>query len=215
MSDTGYPVERVAYHEAGHAVLSILLREPFTLVTIVPQAGGDGCIVWCPRPRKWRMRYKEQPDGSLALCPADAREDRHIDRILITYNAGFAAEVGLLGTHPLSQRGAGSDYDAALEILKVRAFNGDEAMSVARLNEVQDMMSGIVNCLPIRLAIKSVASALMAKRTLTSRQVREIVTPFVSGDSSWRRVLKRPSAQKGGRHKGEKLAPAVSQATKE
>ena len=85
--------ERVAYHEAGHAVAAIALRRAVKLVSIVPRGDTNGRTVKQKLPSTFRPGH-------------DARTSRFVERDIMISLAGPVAQEKFQG----HRRGLG-DYD--------------------------------------------------------------------------------------------------------
>jgi hypothetical protein len=81
--------ERVAYHEAGHAVAAYLLRRAFRYVTIIPKEGSQGHVM--PRQR---------PGGQPYQLGDDVADGRRAERMIMVLLAGITAEAIRYGRRP-------------------------------------------------------------------------------------------------------------------
>lgn len=144
-----------AYHEAGHAVMALLLGRPIERVTISPaqlQTGGrrlGACKV-----QKGRSK---------------ASQDGLEDEVLILL-AGMVAESYF--THRYCLAGATQDLQAVKRLLANRAPRERQLERLTRrmLDKTEHLLSVSVN----RKAIVLIAGELMKKETISGRAVRHL-----------------------------------------
>jgi hypothetical protein len=159
--------EYIAYHEAGHAVAAVLLRIPFSYVSIDGPPGTPGQI--------------EFPDESSTFSVDDngVATDKQVrqrqeERIIATLTARATMERLLDAGHPEIDKGSRSDY---------RSARG-RAESIAG-NSYHDQAAYCVwlECRAIHTvrlerhwaAIEAVAANLLKKGRLSAKKTREII----------------------------------------
>lgn len=98
-------LEKIAFHEAGHAVISLKLGIPVRRATIVPADDGSLGHVLSSGSPKW---FK--PDRQ-----CDARTKRYLRKRVITLMAGCIAEKRRAGRH--SHKFADSNYHKAVNLV--------------------------------------------------------------------------------------------------
>ena len=151
---------RVAYHEAGHAVMHILERVPFQFVTITPDEESRGHTLGCPPPRGL------QPD-----CDTGPRVRSRIESLVRIELAGQVAEQILRGRKSWNQ-GSEHDLGNAVGLLQylVDVDDNDTLDAYCRLLLLQTR-----NALRENWGIvEAVAAALLAEETLSAREVRRL-----------------------------------------
>ena len=182
--------ERVAIHEAGHAVIEIVLGGKVDHVTIEPddpELGG----------------YSKRDAVDLANAPGRYDEGFEVELVngsLITM-AGQVAEVELLGTihpdqtaiddgTPISLRDTVAPYDS--DNRAILAYGARLAESSSRwATESWDGTVQVIDSAPLwkrcrklvrehREAVQRVASALCKKTTLTGAEVEDLVRDAVT-----------------------------------
>lgn len=153
----------VAYHEAGHAVVCVVLRHAFDYVTIIPDGDSLGRVV------TYRRKGAHE-----SLCWGDPRALRWAERDFIVRTAGGIAQEAATG------RGAESDSDHQGIIDFVLCGPDGEARSLyaeyqARARRILEAHWD---------AVEGVAEALLALRRLSAREARNIVRPWLHREST-------------------------------
>lgn len=150
-----------AYHEAGHAVMALLLGRPIEKVTISPaslQTGGNrlgACKI-----QKGRTKASQDPLE---------------DEVLILLS-GMVAEGHY--THRYCQAGASQDLMNVRRLLATRAPKERQLERLAKrmLNKTEHLLDDEVN----RKAIVMIAKELVAKETISGRAVRHLLDAAAS-----------------------------------
>lgn len=142
-----------AYHEAGHAVMALLLGRDVHKVTVVPGKIHGGLRLGACEMRKGRVR---------------ASKDALEDEVLILL-AGMVAEAQL--TDSYCRQGAQQDLLAVRRLLSLdRAHN---ARQVERLEQrLIDKAEHLLSDAAAGIAIRSIAGQLLEHSTLSGRAVR-------------------------------------------
>jgi ATP-dependent Zn protease len=94
-------LQRVAYHEAGHAFASIKLRRGLVRVTIEPNEDYLGHSL-------------DTLSGLNSVIRDDANSYRVAEREILILLSGLAAEHRFAGNH--NWRGAGHDFESAADL---------------------------------------------------------------------------------------------------
>ena len=144
-----------AYHEAGHAVLAMVLGRPIHKVTIAPgqlQVGGvrlGACHI-----KKGRVK---------------ASRDWIEDEVLILL-AGMVAESHFTGEY--CTRGANQDLLAAKRLLQTRASNERQFERLLRrmLDRTEHELADDAHA----AAVEQIAAELLARTTISGRSVQHI-----------------------------------------
>lgn len=158
---------RTAYHEAGHAAISILFRLPFRRVTINPNmtAGTDGHVSGGTIP-EWICALAD--DGDIWENPSAT--SRAIDTISML-KAGHIAE-----RHATKR----PDYDGASGD-RMQAYDWLVCLASEEPHEELLALDRWLDLLTARLvkrhwkAIEAVAQALIERQSLSGQEVRRIV----------------------------------------
>ena len=144
-----------AYHEAGHAVMAILLGRPIEKVTIVPAkiATGGGRLGAC-RIQKGRSKPSQ---------------DELEDDVLILLG-GMVAESHSTGRYSLA--GAGQDLRMVQRLLSNRAGTEKKLARATRraLEKTEHLLSAAVAVEAIQL----IAEELLERETISGRAVRHL-----------------------------------------
>lgn len=159
-------MKRVAYHEAGHAVMSALEHVPFCSVTIASTEHYAG-----------RLQPGNPPEGFLPehTAASDFRSRRRVEARVRVCLAGEVAERILAGSRMwrlprvVSSR---PDFAAAMDLLHC-------------LTDVEDTLNAHLQLLYLQArdtlkiphnltCVEAVAEALIECRTLSARRVRSI-----------------------------------------
>jgi ATP-dependent Zn protease len=149
-----------AYHEAGHAVMALILGRPIQKVTIAPSQLPLGST---------RLGACEMKKGR-----SKSTQDWLEDDVLILL-AGMVAESQLTGRY--CELGATSDLHAARRLLSNRATNQKQLERQERraVDKVEHLLSE-----PAHLqAIEQIAMELVQLTTISGRQVRHMFEQIV------------------------------------
>jgi hypothetical protein len=152
-------LKRVAYHEAGHAVVALSLRRRFRYVTIVPKDNSLGHVLKTAKPESI------EPD-----CDASPRVDRWIEREVMVIMAGSLAEEVFTGLH--NPIGASSDYEAVINC--ATQVEPDPIVCEKYLGYLWAKMEAHVRQPETWVQIEALAKALLNGRRLGIGEVREI-----------------------------------------
>ena len=152
-------LERVAYHEAGHAVAAVILRRPFKYATVVENEDADGHVRYFP--------------GEL-IDPETVVDERRaitkMERAIQTAFAGFASEQLAYGGGILE---GSSDWEKAATLGLAIYTPGD--LLNAYLRYLYEKCKAMLAEPLHREAIQGVVDALLEKKTLKSSEVRSVV----------------------------------------
>lgn len=144
-----------AYHEAGHAVMAMVLGRSVQKVTITPGKllGGGSRLGICEM-KKGRSKSTK-----------DALEDD-----ILVLLAGMVAEARFTGQY--SQEGAAGDLRAVTRLLQTRAGTQRQIERLQRrmLAKTEYLLGNDGHS----LAVESVAHELLAKTTLSGRGVKHL-----------------------------------------
>lgn len=146
----------VAYHEAGHAVVAVVLGVRFQEVTVRPDTGTDGHI-----------RYRRPVPGSAVLEGwTDERLHRLVRREGLVLFAGDHAVK--LGTGRRELQGAAGDREQMAELIGLLHSDGPIGAALWRyLNRWSlELVQGHWR------AVERVAGALLVRQRLTESEVR-------------------------------------------
>lgn len=149
-----------AYHEAGHAVASVIAQRRIQVVTIVPDDKLESLgICRNGKSPKWF-----QPD-----CGIGFREEKWIDAEIRILLAGLAAEKQFQGRH--NWVGAGRDFHQAASLAgylyEGRVLDRYLAFMVER---TKDFISARLTW----IQVEAVAESLLEHNTLSGSRVRSI-----------------------------------------
>lgn len=147
--------QATAYHEAGHAVMALLMGRPIEKVTICPaqmQAGGSrlgACKI-----QKGRTKASQDP----------------METEVMVLLAGMVGESQL--THRYCQDGAAQDLMMVERLLSRRTSRERDLQKQAKrmLKKTEHVLSDDTN----RRAIASIAMELIRKDTISGRAVRQL-----------------------------------------
>lgn len=162
---TTKPELKTAYYEAGHAVMSYVLRRRFTSVSIVP---GDDYF-----------GKMDTPDSNLFDIPYEipARIRKRIEADIMIQFAGAAAEEIYSGRH--SGKGASGDNFGAVHYAEFLVSSDDELepyigwLWIRARNILQ---------LPVNWAVvEALANELIRDKTIGYRRARRIIADAMIG----------------------------------
>jgi ATP-dependent Zn protease len=156
--------ELVAYHEAGHVLVAVMLGARIRSVTIEPdrddgpQRYGDTQILW-PRGR-WSAREQAEKDVQVALAGPVAEMIHSGD----PFHPGFVAEWA-------------ADWQAAWEAGS--ALHADEVKRLRYLEQVSLQLHKQLSRDELWAALAAVVDHLLAHDTLEGEQVEEILEAWL------------------------------------
>jgi len=160
--------ERAAYHEAGHAVMAVLLRGRLASVTIdsnrkvCKDRGAAGVTAH----RKFAGNdFDEIRSGR------GARKRRLIERAVQVYYAGSVAVSILVGR--TDWEGAGKDLEELGDLLWRITLSEEEAVAYGRWLWIRTR--NILSGERFWAMVEAVAEALLERETLTAKEVRTIM----------------------------------------
>ncbi len=153
--------EETAYHEAGHAVATYVLGQPFEYVTIVPDAAGGSF-------------GHVEGIGAAYLDETTLKRQREVARIeAVTLVAGPLADARWVEAEPAFWRSSDVSYEYECAEANLR----DVYTSERRVQEV--MGEAVTHAQQIVAeqwpAIEALAAALMARETLDYRDAVRII----------------------------------------
>ena len=156
--DTMKEIERTAYHEAGHAVASYILRQPFLSVDVRP--ADDGSL--------GRVMY---PDGPPIISkPWHPRFRGYIEKEVMSLLAGCEAES--LALKRRTYEGGRTDYQDAANYA-AHIFQPDDIPAfVARMTkQIRAELAPPHHW----AAVSTLAEVLVAKKQLSGRAARRVI----------------------------------------
>ncbi|MEZ6076755.1 MAG: M50 family metallopeptidase [Pirellulaceae bacterium] len=146
-----------AYHEAGHAVMALLLGRAVHKVTVAPGQILSGVRLGACEMRKGRLRASNDPLE---------------DEVLILL-AGMVAESQCTGEY--CRQGASQDLQAVRRLLSHNRAHNERQLE--RLEQrLIDKTEHLLNEAAALEAIRLIAVELLAKTTLSGRAVRHLLT---------------------------------------
>ncbi len=156
---------RIAYHEAGHAVMSVLERLPFRHVTIIPNEDHVGMVEPSDPPKDFRPELE-----------TNIRTRLRVEAMIRVRLAGEVAGGIFAGRRswrlPVTSSSP-TDFSLAMDLATC-------------LVEVDDTLSAYLHLLYLQtrdklrirwnwIRVEAVAEALLRERNLSSRKVRKIM----------------------------------------
>ena len=177
--------ERVAYHEAGHAVMCYELHLPFKRVSIVPDAESAG-----------RVHPHDPPPGFRPDCETDLRTEQRIKHQVMALLAGSLAEN--LAARPGPQRWAEGDSDNALSFATYVTGSGEEASAYVRW--LWERTKLYLSRPWVWAEVKALVAALLEHDDLSGPRARRVIK---EGLRAWR------DAEGAGGNKPGVLGPNV------
>lgn len=159
----------IAIHEAGHALMSVLVKRGLDYVTIRNSANDPA---HCSRTSCIEVKTQTMLEKECLILYAGLVAEKimlnyenYWDGLLMVY-----AHTDLMKTQAAVEKFFGIDYE------------GDENTNEAEVALVNDYLDGILNKADamfseplVQQQIKAIADALMIHKTLTGKQVRQII----------------------------------------
>ena len=182
MSTESVELESVAYHEAGHAVVSLLLRPEFRIdkVTIEQNGGAAGCVSFVERKSRYNQEFFLEHlcvaiSGQLAQIRQFGENSADAGAISDFTNAtqlawdyisrfGLDPEFGPVILDALKEKGVQSGW----------LFDEAQRRLQSVLKEAQSKTAVIVDTHWEK--IRSVALLLLEKKTITEEEIRKVVS---------------------------------------
>lgn len=172
-------LKATAYHEAGHAVVSLKYQRSVKHVTIVPEDDCLGQVV----NRRSRARLDPQR--------VDGKTVNWFERELLITFAGPVAESRFRGRR--NTRILGTDYEYALDIaFQLHCGEVLEKYWDYMLERTRQMVTSPL----VWVQIEVVANALLERGTLTGKQVRDIRREIIVGGKHRERFIELSKQRK-------------------
>ena len=152
--------ERVAYHEAGHAVVCIHERVGLQSVTIAPRAGQAGCRIRRGRPRS----SEREPHGGSAV-------QRRMESYVKIALAGRLAE----WIHSKEWNDARAESDLRNAVDLVAWFVAEDAERDRLLGRLQRETEALLRKERVWRGVEALARALLRENTLEPKRAEAIV----------------------------------------
>lgn len=164
-----HDVERLAHHEAGHAVACYLVRLPFSQVSIVadPSKNSLGHVT----PQFWPGFRAQMEFGGLKEAQIKNRVERAVTALL----AGQEAEMHF---DPKSKaEGAYSDFERAFDLAERQYADVAQAYIDWMLAYTRQM----IRFAPNWNAIEQLAQVLIESHAFGSRRARQVIAQAIRG----------------------------------
>jgi hypothetical protein len=173
--------ERVAVHEAGHAVAGFLLGRRPDWITIRPSDGFGGMTTYLPH-AGGPVAIPENPPPGFPIVGMDARSRRVAETQMLTTLAGAAAERIYCGPEPTGRgevsieppdlSGPVNDATAAFEMAIRQANPGVSHALIAYFDALAEDMARQ----PVFAALLGpLRDALLERETLSGAEVRRLL----------------------------------------
>ena len=163
-------LERTAYHEAGHAVAHVLLHVPFSYATIEPEVSDARTSlghVRSPLPddlQEWA--------ASAEVPSTEYRQWKRYENRILVRLSGEMAECRIAGPRR-ARGGVGNDHREAKKA--AHAICGSKKEESAYLTWLRIRAGNIITSPTTWRCVEAVAKALLDKRKLSARRIREII----------------------------------------
>ena len=170
-----------AVHEAGHAVLASLLRQPFKHASLAQETSSHGHVWLDLKLLQPRPLFAER-NGKFVLNKWQDSRERVLERLALIACAGVAA-TGLW--FPRNRRlslSGHADLEFATHFAMDVFGDADKATEYVRL--IQDRVRPIITERSVYEAIRAVAVRLIAKKRLTAKEIRETVKMWCYDDET-------------------------------
>lgn len=203
-------LRRTAYHEAGHAVLHVLFKIPFTTAEVFSDehpapaklrdySGIVHCdsIVHCPR---WALAWELRTENK------HERAQRYWQRQTCILLGGAIAEARYLRRKAKGLAGAVGRHDRrelGLFVKWVMAISSPCAVDEWSF-ELEPVVSGLLNLPFVWTAVTAVAEELIVRHALTFDETQRLV------NSALRARLTKPQLPEGIVYKIQFLAPRLA-----
>ena len=183
--------KRTAWHEAGHAIISVLIdyTHPLHKVTIIPRGQSLGSTMSLPKDDVYNRHKKEILAELVVLVAGRIAEEMHSGDIstgaagdiqMATRSArAMITQYGMSDKLGMVQYGDGQEYVfLGRDVNRGAEYSENTAQQID--NEVRELISNAYEHATKLLTenkdkLESIANALLEYETLTGEQVREIV----------------------------------------
>jgi hypothetical protein len=159
-------LERIAYHEAGHAVMSVICRRPFSFATIIPASDYAGLVQHPAFPADF------QPD--LSVIPGARHSKLLEDHILISL-AGAAAEDVFVGRAKPRREAGNAVHDYKIATQMALHVTGDPNEASAYVTWLLHRARNKLRVPHNWLAVELVTNALLDRQRLSYRATRRVI----------------------------------------
>lgn len=179
--ETEQQLQATAYHEAGHAVMALLLKKRFSMATIEPGEDFLGMVAYSGL-QAWESRTELLEYGS--FDDLGARDRSFLERDIMVSLAGPVAEAIYLGAADVAVHlGGRGDYQKILDLV-TRFMAPDEAQPYVKWLE-ERAKTRLENPISWR-GVTAVAECLLEEKTLTRNRVKSAVAADLD---EWKRGL--------------------------
>jgi hypothetical protein len=152
-------IQRTAYHEAGHAVMSVYLRRSFRLVSVIPDKDDESI---------GRVLYHKL--SNINYEDIDDKAERQIQRLIMCAMAGPAAENIFSGRNSNIAFG---DMEHIKILVTILISDQEELSLYTRWLWVKTRN---IMLMPInQVSTKALAEALLERKSLSSKAARKIM----------------------------------------
>lgn len=179
---------RTAFHEAGHAVLACLLRQPFHCASIDPDGPFRGRVTLDISNIGPRDLVTEQPDGRFRASRPRVSPERTLEKYTLIAVAGPVAETMFQGLHVVTE--GAWEHDLAFAVDLAFSVFGDHETAEEYVDLVSPRVQWIIVEKPVFQAVGKVGDALLERERLSSRNVRAIVRESTKGYTAYKKLLK-------------------------
>lgn len=155
------PIEKVAYHEAGHAVAAYIFHRRFSSVSIIPKDDYLGIMT---RPKTESLEQD-------LLDMDDFRNRKRIESEIIISFAGAVAEGLLVGRH--NWKGAIQDNHQAIDSAEAIVSSHDELE--AYINWLWLRTRNLLSLPVYWAAVQALAEELIICKEIKTRKARRII----------------------------------------
>jgi len=159
---TKISLKRVAFHEAGHAVMAFQLKCRFHHVTINPDE-NEGSLGHVLNGKHARVEYNRVEPSSYNRL--------QVEKYILVSFAGNAAERLLTGRKILV--GSGSDFDQASNYMSLLIQEEDE--SRAYLKWLRERAVNILSSSWNWFAVETLANELLKRKYIGDKEVHQII----------------------------------------
>ena len=178
---------RAAYHEAGHAVLCCLLRQPFSVASIEREGKTLGRVTIDIIGYETKGDFVKDTDGVFTIRKRGGLTERRVEKLTLVFSAGPVAEALFQGVHLATEHGWAYDRDDAtafaLELFENRVAAEEYVDAVSERTQT------IIAHPAVFSAVDAVAGELLNEKKLSSRTIRKIIKEEIGTDFSFKHLL--------------------------
>lgn len=165
---------RRACHEAGHAAIGCLVRQPFRYASLERTGRSGGHVLFQLSKVLQRQKFVERKDGTFTLRTVGPSFERRTEKLMFVCFGGRFGEIAVAGNSESSDLTASDDYDHAFD-LAMRLFKDEDVAAEYHVFIQERLRDAFAFDPDLRWAVFHVADQLFREGRVSARTIRGIV----------------------------------------